>query len=92
MSRAAPSGNSGRWGRAGTTGARLPPAPQTLGVDTCGWKALVETTAMTGLLTRRPRGSRRHQMVSPETPDTGGPGKANSPVRSPPEADWTFHE
>lgn len=31
-------------------------------------------------------------MVSPEPPDTGGPGKANSPVRSPPEADWTFHE
>lgn len=31
-------------------------------------------------------------MVSPEPPDTGGPGKANSPVRSSPEAEWTFHE
>ena len=31
-------------------------------------------------------------MISPEPPDMGGPGKANSPVQSPPEAYWTFHK
>ena len=31
-------------------------------------------------------------MISPEPPDMGGPGKANSPVQSPPEAYWTCHK
>ncbi|MXQ79760.1 hypothetical protein E5288_WYG006958 [Bos mutus] len=47
---------------------------------------------MTGLLSLAFDREPADETPSPEPPDMGGPGKANSPVQSPPEADWTFHK